>query len=799
MVRTVTRWEVVFLLLWLTGLQAAVGVAQTPTVTIGVVLDGPWERNEEIRKIFEQEILDLTEGEFEVRFPAEKRILADWTLEGVRRAVENLMADAEVDLVLTSGPLASTYAGRLQHPPKPLVAAFVLNPALQGIPFERDAEGEGISGVPGLNYITFSGNLPKELSRFRELVSFDNITFLVNQGLTDAIPELVQNLRVGASELGVRIDVIQVGRSATAALEAIPEDCDAVYVVPLIQLPPGDFGQLVQGLIDRGLPSFSVWGRDDVQRGILTSIYLDADFRRLGRRLALNIHRILLGEDAGTLPVEFSRSERLSINMATARAIQVYPNWSLITEAELIQDETAGVSRKLTLAEAARQAVDVNLDLAAGDESVAAGLQDIREARSFLFPRLEVSSFSQLARSSVTQPQRVAGGGAALTQLVYSEPVRSNIEIQEHLQASREQEREQIRLDIVQQAAIAYLNVLRAKTFERIQRENLGLTRSHLELSRSRLEIGVARASEVIRWENQIANNRRDVIDANARRNQAEIELNRLLNRPSEEPFATQEADLSDPALFTHAERLDRYLNNPWGFKIFRDFLAGEALQLSPEVQQLDAAIRAQERFLLSSRRSYWHPTVALQADVRGIAFGGLERFDLSLPQPIELPGSNHFDWSVGVNLTLPLFTGGARDAEVERAVRDLERLRTERESLVDRIEQRVRSALHAAGASYAGIQLAEDAADAAKRNLDLIRDAYSTGAVPILDLLDAQNAALVAEQLAANAVHDYLIDNMNAQRALGRFDFFMTTAERTAFLGRLDSFYSQAGYAPRN
>lgn len=770
-----------------------------PTVSIGVVLDGPWERNEEIRGIFVQEILDLTRGEFQVRFPEEKMILADWTLEGAKQAVDTLLTDPEVDMVLTSGPLASTYAGRLRNPSKPLIAAFVINPAVQGIPFERDASGQGISGVTRLNYITFSGNLTKELRRFRELASFQNITFLVNKGLTDAIPELMSNLRVGADELGVGVEVIQVERSAREALEAIPEDCEAVYVVPLIQLPPGDFDQLVQGLIDRGLPSFSVWGRDDVERGILTSIYQDADFNRLGRRLALNIHRILLGEDAGTLPVEFERSERLTINMATARAIRVYPNWSLITEAELLHNERPGVSRKLTLSVAARQAVAANLDLAASDEAVAAGLQDIKEARSFLFPTIEVSGFSQLARSSPGQPKRVVGGGASLSQLLYSEPVRSNIEIQESLQASRERQREQIRLDIVQQAVVAYLNVLRTKTFERIQRQNLALTRSHLELSRSRRQIGVARASEVIRWENQIANNRRDVIAANAQRNQAEIQLNRLLDRPSEEPFDTEETDLSDPSLITDAQRLEPYLNNPWGFKIFRDFMAGEALLLSPEIHQLDAAIEAQERLALSARRAFWHPTLALQADVRGIAFGGLDSFDVGLPQPLEFPGPNNFDWSVGLNLSLPLFTGGARDAELERALTDLTRLRIERESLRDQIEQRLRSTLHLAGASYAGIQLAKDAADAAQRNLQLVRDAYSKGAVPILDLLDAQNAALVADQLAANAVYDYLIDNMNAQRAVGRFDFFMTPAEQQAFLARLDEFFRQAGYAPRN
>ena len=74
-----------------------------------------------------------------------------------------------------------------------------------------------------------------------------------------------------------------------------------------------------------------------------------------------------------------------------------------------------------------------------------------------------------------------------------------------------------------------------------------------------------------------------------------------------------------------------------------------------------------------------------------------------------------------------------------------------------------MRSALHRAAASIAGIGFAEDAADAARRNLALVTDAYEEGVLSILDLIDAQNAALVAEQESATAVYDYLIDLMDA------------------------------------
>lgn len=146
--------------------------------------------------------------------------------------------------------------------------------------------------------------------------------------------------------------------------------------------------------------------------------------------------------------------------------------------------------------------------------------------------------------------------------------------------------------------------MLRARTVERIQRDNLTLTRSNLELAQSRRRIGVAHASEVIRWENQTAINRWDVIEAGAARSVAQIALNRLLHRPLEEAFETAEVDLNDPALPANAATVDAYIGNPFAFAIFRDFMTAEALAQSPELRQLDAAIAAHERRCSPARRA---------------------------------------------------------------------------------------------------------------------------------------------------------------------------------------------------
>jgi outer membrane protein TolC len=96
-------------------------------------------------------------------------------------------------------------------------------------------------------------------------------------------------------------------------------------------------------------------------------------------------------------------------------------------------------------------------------------------------------------------------------------------------------------------------------------------------------------------------------------------------------------------------------------------------------------------------------------------------------------------------------------------------------------------------GASFAAIKLSQDATVAAHRNLELVKDAYGRGVVDILDLLDAQNAAVLAEEGAANAAHDFLFDLMEVERSIGKFYFRATQAQRDAWFDRLDAYFERA------
>ncbi len=776
------------------------GESRLPQVNIGIVADGPHQNHGWGKvmqsKLFLREILELTRGEFHVRFPKNKLVHGNWSVQGVKKAVDFLLADPNVDMILALGVLASHEVSRRPSLPKPVVAPFVIDIKLQGLPFRR-----GTSGVRNLNYLTLPHSFERSVKAFKEILPFTKLALFVDQALFEAFPQLQVKAQRAAKENSIEITPVPVGTYIQSALAALPGDTEAVFVTPLLRIPLQEFEALVQGLIDRKLPSFSLFGREEVERGLFASIGPETNTLRLARRVALNVHRILLGENAGDLLVSLPVGERLTINMATARAIEAWPTFRVLTEADLINEELEQVQRRLSLYSVVREAVSVNLDLAAADRRVAAGFADVRNARSALLPQIEMGSQATMidadrAKASFgVNPERSMRATGGLSQLLYSDKAWTNFTVQEKTQLSREAQRHELRLDIIQDAGIAYLNVLRTKTSLRIQKDNLKLTRSNLELARVRESVGAAARDEVYRWESEIANGRRAVLDAQALLKQARVAINRILHRPLEEPFMTAEASLEDPLLFDDLNRLFTYIDNPQHFSVFRDFQVQEGLKVSPEIKQFDALIIAQERTALNAQRAYWLPDMSLQADVDqrfaadGAGQGG--------PPAALGSGQDKTQWSVGLGMTFPLFSGGSKEATETKSLEDLRRLRLEREATVGRVEERIRSSMFQAGASFPGIRLSREAAVASQKNLDLVVDQYSRGVVDIIKLLNSQNAALTANEAAANAVYDFLIDLFSIQRAVGRFDYFLYQEDRVAWFERLSAYFDKSGMTP--
>jgi len=776
---------IVFILIVIGLLLPCNAYAARKTFNIGVITDGPLARFQEILEIYQTEIISMASSEFDVKFPADKQLNGGWNLAGVNQAIDRLLADPQVDIVITLGEVGTNEVCKRRNLPKPVIAPFVVDADIQELPIKGNA-----SGVKNLSYINTYRNFNRAIKRFQEVVPFKRLAALSDQFAIEAIPNLQRLVGPIARQAQIRIEIIRVTDSAEEALQRIPPGVDAVLTTALPRFTPAEFRKLTDGLIERRLPSMTVTDFKEVEGGVLATTVPSSAKQQLARNVAINTYEVMRGEPAGSLSTAFNEGETLTLNMATARAIGIHPSWRVLTEAELLNEEPGDRDQKITLFEAVREALVANLDLAAAGKNVTAGEQSVKERRSGLLPQIGISSQARIIdkdraeNSFGLNPENLWTGTAAASQLIYSEKTWAGYEIEKHLQNARVEELATIKLDIMQLAATAYLNVLRVKSIERIQKDNLKLTRANLERARVRQSTGVAGPEEVYRWENQIANSRQLVLLAESTTLDSINAVNRILNRPLQASFVPEEIDFKDPLTAIGSPRPHRYLANEKALYEMRDFMIQEGLAASPEIKQLVAAIEARERSLTAAKRDFWLPTFELAGDVT-------EEFNRSgagKNRPLGADADST-TWTAGVSGSIPIFTSGRKTATLSRTREELAGLKYQRDSAEQRVEERIYNAVHLVRASYPRIELSRDAARAAQLNLELITDKYIRGTKSIIDLIDAQNQALTADQQAVNAVYDFLIDMMTVQRSVSRFLFYESKEAQDEWYERLDKF----------
>lgn len=777
------------------------------TIRIALVVDGPCDLNAVIFGQLQTVLKEVLGNRINVVFTDGGPIAGDWTLHGVSKINSSILSDPNVDLVLGLGVIASHDLATRGTLPKPVIAPIVVDPARQNVPLTT----RGTSGVKNLSYLVFPITLKEDVPMFRKIVPFKKMVCVMSKRYVTALPPAPISVQEIGRQLGIELLPLEIDTVASDLLNAIPADAEAVYCEPSLHLPRAEFHKLIRGFIERKLPSFSLLGESDVREGIMAGANPDV-FPRLVRRIALNLQRILQGEEPGTLSVTFPAARRLFFNFRTGYQVMAVPNWDVLLESDLAQVETASpFAEHYTLQSVMKRVSESNLDLQALTQGVQADAENVAMARANLFPRLDVTATGYQIDADRAQagyqPERTASAELGITQAIFSEPALANLSIQSSLYDGRVSELEQARLNTIVAGASAYANCLRANRLFDILLENLKNTRSNLQMAEVRRSTGAAGEEESLRWQAEIAEMKKAVLTLNAQMNQARYLLNQHLNLPLNQELDLADVSLQDSTMFIANEKVAGYLGNPIAFDILTEYMVSEGLKRSPELAQLDATIAAQERSLGSARLSYFVPSIGAFARLSNnfyksdqpIMFqtGSIpappEGLDPRIPQYLgqlfssvmpALPDRN--DWTVGLQLSLNLFNGFSTQASEAKASRQLEQYKSQRASAQEKIALRIRSDMQSAKASYFAIAQSHAEQAAAHRALQLVTDAYSRGAVSILSVLDAQNSSLRADQVSTNALYDFVIQYMQLQRSLGQFDLLMTPDERTEFLSTI-------------
>jgi len=749
----------------LTGVPA---LGQDPVV-VAVIYDGPNDRMSAQQQKFVEELLALTQREFNVQI---KDFTGNWTRESMLAVMDDAYADPDVDMLLVTGFVTNQLAATRETFPKPTFLPAILDTGL--LPSEPI---DGKSGIANLNYLAAYADFGEDLDTLASITSYEDLALILDENLASAIPELRQSALQVANSRGVGLYQVVHDGEDHALVERLPPETDAVFVAALPRMPEAGFQAMVDGINAAGIPSYSFAAVADVERGLLATNTEPRDIDRQARLIALNMQAVMLGEVPEEQPIASSIKDKLTINMATARLIGLSPSFQILNEAVLLNQDAEVLGQEFNLVRIASMALERNQDLQAAQFGVLAAQKEINRARSGLFPQVGLSgSYTWRNDSPAVElglfPEETADAALTLDQLIYSDSVAAGVTIQEELQVSREAELRELRLDVVQAATTAYYLVLNAQSQLRIQENNLEISRTNLELAQNRVTLGISTLADVYRWEAEVARAQVIVVGARSDLRQSWETLNRILHREQGTRVALKEASFDEPFIMTRTE-FDDLIRSPADYAKFSDFYIARAKAQAPELVQVNAQIAAKERDVTSRRRAFWLPDFS----IGGRYTDNLSQSGIGAGPPA---GQGLTDWNFGVQATLPIFSGGLKKANLSRAEFELQQLKSARIATEERVEEEIRIQLHAAQAAYSQIDLTAAAAESSRKNFELVSDAYARGTVNVIELLDAQDTSLEAAAAAESSLYNFLITIMALQRAVGGFDYLLTPEERS-------------------
>ncbi|MEY0870049.1 TolC family protein, partial [Providencia alcalifaciens] len=126
---------------------------------------------------------------------------------------------------------------------------------------------------------------------------------------------------------------------------------------------------------------------------------------------------------------------------------------------------------------------------------------------------------------------------------------------------------------------------------------------------------------------------------------------------------------------------------------------------------------------------------------------------------------------SIGLNLSIPLYTGGAVSSQVEQAQYGFQGASEQLESVYRNVIQLVRSSFNNVSSSISSINAYKQVVVSAQSSLDAMEAGYQVGTRTIVDVLTATTALYQAKQNLSNARYDYMINQLNIEFARGTLD----------------------------
>ncbi|MDF1504222.1 TolC family protein [Roseisolibacter sp. H3M3-2] len=301
--------------------------------------------------------------------------------------------------------------------------------------------------------------------------------------------------------------------------------------------------------------------------------------------------------------------------------------------------------------------------------------------------------------------------------------------------------REQV-AEVALQVRRAYVRAALSQQLEAIAQAALDQALRFHEQQRLRLQAGTGSELDVLRAEVSAENLRPQLVEARNAAEVAVLDLKRLVDLPLTRPVKLTTA-LAAPAVVDTLGEPD-----PTAVAAQRASVSAAERQVEIRARQVDVA------------RGAFLPSVSLQVNY------GAQNL------PGTTFGFNDTPWrrdvSAAVGVSVPLFTGFRRTAELEQARVELERSRLQLGQLKEGVQVQYQQARGERQRALSSIAARQRTVDQAQRVHDLTVLRFERGLATQLEVSDARLALLQARTNVAQAIADFHIADAGVERALG-------------------------------
>ena len=411
---------------------------------------------------------------------------------------------------------------------------------------------------------------------------------------------------------------------------------------------------------------------------------------------------------------------------------------------------------KVNLLEVYQLAVDNNADLAAAHADYQAQSERVPQARAGLLPQIGAGASSSDNRSSVdTSAGSVTRSrSGTVYQASLSQPLfRLDRWYQlQAAQATNEQsalELSAIEQNLILQSAEVYFSVLRAQDNLAASRAEEAAFKRQFDLASERFDVGLSDKTDVLQAQAAYDAARANRLVAERMVSDAFQALVTLTNT---ELSALEGVKHSLPILAPTPNDATAWVNT--------------ATEQNLLLQAINFTVEAAQNSV-KQRKSGHAPTLDAVAqyqkgdnDSMGLVNNGLAMMPTYNGKAEQS--------SIGLQLNIPLYTGGMTSSQVREGVHRLDQAEQMRESLRRKTVQDARNFHRAVNTDVEQVQARKQAIISGQSAVEATEIGYDVGTRNIVDVLDAQRQLYASVRNYNNARYDYILNNLRLQQTAG-------------------------------